>query len=261
MENKEFNSTMLISNFVTDDCASVLSKNLEEFKNFIKNELVDGIDFGIIPTVDKPCLFKSGGEKVQIYLGLSPRYILLNREFISGLKTKNSDWDENARKYIYTDVIRNYYAWEWACELWYGDVKVAEGVGMANTEEDKFVSQYKKGKTPDGFANTVMKIAKKRAFIDAIIAVSGISDMFTQDLEDDVTIQKLKTDKSTKISKLTKENIKEIYAVVGALNLRSADLENVLKGMGYERIQDCKAGSANTIISELKKLAKSRKGE
>lgn len=262
MENKELiNSTMLIETCMTDKRTSVVADKLSAFKDFLKNGFIDGIDSGKIPSVDKPCLFKAGAEKVQLYLGLTAQYTLINREFISGLETRNADWDENAKKYMYTDTVRNYYSWEWRCDLWYGDVKVAEGVGMANTEEDKFVSQYKKGKTPDGLANTVMKIAKKRAFVDAIIAASGISDIFTQDLEDDASIQKLKTDKSTKVNKLTKANIKEIYAVVGALNLRSEDLEKVLKGLGYERIQDCKAGSANAIIAELKKLAKIRKGE
>ena len=33
-------------------------------------------------------------------------------------------------------------------------------------------------------ANTVLKMAKKRSFIDAVLTVTGASRIFTQDLED-----------------------------------------------------------------------------
>lgn len=43
-----------------------------------------------------------------------------------------------------------------------------------------------KGQNPDiaDTFNTVLKIAKKRAFVDAIMSVTGASEFFTQDLED-----------------------------------------------------------------------------
>lgn len=37
---------------------------------------------------------------------------------------------------------------------------------------------------PADVANTVLKMAKKRAFIDAVLTVTGTSDIFAQDLED-----------------------------------------------------------------------------
>lgn len=236
-----------------------MSQQMNEFKEFLKNDLKDGIDFGTIPKVDKPTLFKAGGEKIQMYLGLTPQYKLLHREFVPNQERKDKVWNDTTKKYQEVSSIRNYYSWEWSCELWYGDTKVAEGVGAGNSEERKWVSQYIKGENPDSLANTIMKISKKRAFMDAIIGVSGVSDIFTQDLEDDETIKKLKVDKTTKVNKLTKENIKTIYATLGALELVKSDLDKILNEMGYLKIQDCKAEDCNTIIQKIKDLANSRK--
>lgn len=58
------------------------------------------------------------------------------------------------------------------CELFTArDVLLGEGRGAASVAEK-------------GNPNTAIKIAKKRAFVDAILATGALSDFFTQDLED-----------------------------------------------------------------------------
>lgn len=259
MENEVMvvNSTSLVQNSMTGGLQAI-SDNFKAFKEFVRNDMIDGIDFGTIPNA-KPCLFKAGGEKVQMYLGLTPVYKLIHREFVPNQSKKDKVWNDAVKRYEFVDTIRNYYCWEWSCELWNGEHKVAEGVGCANTEERKYVTQYAKSETPDSLANTVMKIAKKRAFMDAILAVSGLSDMFTQDLEDDEAITKLKVDKTTKLNKLTKDQIKLVYATVGATGLVESDLKQILNEMGYTSIKDCKGDECNKILDSLKALAKSRK--
>lgn len=254
------NSTALISN-LTNNELNARADAFRQFKDFIRTELVDGIDFGQIPSVNKPCLFKAGGEKAQMLLGLTPEYKLLNRAFVPNQERKYKVWNKDARKYETVETIRNYYAWEWSCELWFGDKKVGEGVGACNSEERKWVSQYDRGESPDSLANTIIKIGKKRAFMDAILGVSGLSDMFTQDLEEDESIQKLKVDKTTKINKLTKDQIKLIYATVGATGLVESDLKAILNEMGYTSIKDCKPEDCNKILESLRTLAKERKND
>lgn len=256
---EQVNSTTLIVETTTATLSDV-STAFADFKDFIKNELKDGIDFGQIPNVKIPCLFKAGGEKIQMLLGLTPQYKLLSRAFIPNQSSRRKSFNATTKKYDEIEIIRNYYSWEWACELWKGGVKIAEGVGMANTEEEKYVTQYERhGKSPDGLANTVMKIAKKRAFMDAIIAVSGISDMFTQDLEDNETIKSLKTDKSTKVGKLTRANRKDIFARLGAYEINKAELSEILAELGYASIDDCKAQDCNTILQAINNYAARRK--
>lgn len=56
---------------------------------------------------------------------------------------------------------------------------IAEGIGAANSLERKFL----KG---DFFSqiNTVLKMCKKRAYVDAILTATGSSALFVQDMEE-----------------------------------------------------------------------------
>jgi len=54
-----------------------------------------------------------------------------------------------------------------------------KGFGAANTKERKYLKQ-----DPYTIDNTVLKIAKKRALIDAVLLVASLSEVFTQDIED-----------------------------------------------------------------------------
>ena len=56
-----------------------------------------------------------------------------------------------------------------------------EGYGLCSTKEAKYKSKI------DNIAdlyNTVLKMAEKRSLVDAVLKVGGISDMFTQDIEE-----------------------------------------------------------------------------
>lgn len=236
---------------------TTMANAMQEFKEFIKNELIDGIDYGVIPNA-KACLFKSGGEKVQMFMGLTPQYKLLNRSFIPNQEKQDRVWNEQNRKYEIKETIRNYYAWEFSCELYHGEVKVAEGVGMANTEEEKYVRQYTT-KTADGMANTVMKIAKKRAFMDAILAVSGLSDMFTQDLEDSEEVRKMKVDKNNTSKLITRAQVKTVFANLGALGLIKSDLDKIVNEMGYTSLKEVPSKEVNALLIKIKSVADERK--
>jgi hypothetical protein len=54
-----------------------------------------------------------------------------------------------------------------------------EGVGCCNSKEAKYQRE-----DPYTLQNTILKMAKKRALIDAVLNVSGLSSRFTQDIED-----------------------------------------------------------------------------
>jgi hypothetical protein len=71
------------------------------------------------------------------------------------------------------------------------DIKLIGGPGHKtkknpDTGQWEIVEQGEKVENPDiaDVYNTVLKIAKKRAFVDAVLTVTAASDMFTQDIED-----------------------------------------------------------------------------
>ena len=128
-------------------------------KQFIDEELVERVDYGVIPRCSKPTLLKSGAEKIMNYLGLISRTSLTHRV-------------EN-----YDDA---YFSYEVKVTLLdeAGIVK-GEGVGICNSREKQYANN-------DAYnvANTLIKMAKKRALVDAVLNVAGLSNHFTQDVED-----------------------------------------------------------------------------
>lgn len=136
-------------------------QKIANFQAIVQKTLKDGHDYGVIPGTQKPTLLKPGAEKILMLLGLTSEYEVTERV---------QDYD------------KGFFAFTVKCVLSRGDLKVTEGVGHANTREKRYTS----GRQLDPFslANTVLKIAKKRAQVDAVLTVASLSEVFSQDLED-----------------------------------------------------------------------------
>lgn len=155
-ENKQYIS-------VVPDFAITLGEarqRIEMLQNFVKEMMVEGQDYGIIPGCKKPSLYKSGAEKLCDIFGLSKHIEIINRL---------EDWDNKVFHYEVKAVLVNKRT---------GHVE-AEGIGCCNNREKKYSSQ-------DAYnvINTVLKMAKKRALIDAVLSATRSSGIFTQDVED-----------------------------------------------------------------------------
>ena len=131
----------------------------DEMNRFIDAVLIAGIDYGIIPNCKKPTLLKSGAEKILNYLGLIARTEISNR-----VEDYNIGFFSYEAKVYLID---------------YNGVVKGEGIGITNTREGKYAKT-------NGYAvqNTVLKMAKKRALVDAALNVGNLSARFTQDVED-----------------------------------------------------------------------------
>ena len=59
-------------------------------------------------------------------------------------------------------------------------------MGASESFTDKYGRTKYKINNPDicSLVNTILKMAKKRAFIDAVLQVASLSEVFTQDVED-----------------------------------------------------------------------------
>lgn len=174
------------------------------FNQFKKEICKSGIDFGIIPGTKKPTLFKAGAEKLLKAFRLFPTIEETQRTV--DLETGFVDFE-------YKVIIRNN---ENFC--------VGEGIGSCNSFEDKYLytawkpqknkptaieqkqlqdqglgrfrKDYNSGqwvwnlrsKKPVtdliALKNTIQKMAKKRAFVDATLMATGGGEFFTQDIED-----------------------------------------------------------------------------
>lgn len=131
------------------------SKKRALIKTYIQENLVDGTDFGKIKmgnNYSKECLFKPGAEKVCSLLHLKPIFAI-DKEVLPIV-------GEGIIPYICQLINRHS-----------GDIE-GEGRGSCSLKEKQ------------GNANVAIKIAQKRAQIDAVLRVAALSDQFTQDLED-----------------------------------------------------------------------------
>ncbi len=172
-------------------------KKAEARKKLIKSLLVENIDYGTIPGCgDKPTLFKAGAEKIIVTFALRTEYDIIDQQT------------------VYEGI--GFFAYTVRSKIYAGNIKLHEGLGHANSKEVKFAYRWvSKSKVPihlnlntlptrrvrsqydDGFyneyrieedmnskANTLLKMAKKRAQVDAVLTVAGLSDTFTQDFDD-----------------------------------------------------------------------------
>jgi len=192
---------------------------IEVFQRLVKNRLIDGHDFGIIPGTQKPTMLLPGAQKITKLAKCRPHYIVL-REV--------EEWDREPQPL---------FAYTIQCQLIYlptGEI-VDEGVGECNSMESKYRWRQRerecpecgqaaiiKGKAEYGGGwlcfrkkngcgakfndndpaivdqptgrvlnpdiadqnNTILKMAKKRALVDAALSLGSLADLFTQDLED-----------------------------------------------------------------------------
>ncbi len=135
------------------------SENRKALIDWIRSSLVEGVDFGAVPLrrggYSKPSLRKPGAEKICGMLGVTATFPSLHEYETSALQGRE----------IHQIVLR--------CHLLAPDGQVvADGVGARSLEQDQ------------GDLNKALKMAMKSAHIDATLRMAGLSEIFTQDLED-----------------------------------------------------------------------------
>lgn len=148
-------------------------QQVNQLQYLMSNVLKQGEHYGVIPgTKGKPSLLQPGAEKICLMFKLVPRYRVEKTQLPGG----------------HREV-------EVTCTLYQrgSDVVEGEGMGSCSTMESKY--RYRK-KWVNGSPvreentdiadtyNTVLKMAKKRALVDAVKSTTAASDIFTQDVED-----------------------------------------------------------------------------
>jgi len=178
----------------------------DELSEFYKAVMVKDVDFGLIPGTPKPSLYKSGAEMLCLRFGLSPRIQIIDKVFdvASGFVS----YDILCQLFNRDGLLvgegigscNNYedkHRFRW---LSLAGLKTAGLVSVDFDRGEKGTYQHPPGfevkwfgkwpkyrienKNPINVANTIFKIAGKRAFVDAVLRVTGAGRIFTQDLED-----------------------------------------------------------------------------
>jgi len=210
----------------------------DEMNRFIDTVLIAGIDYGIIPNCKKPTLLKSGAEKILNYLGLIARTEISNR-----VEDYNIGFFSYEAKVYLID---------------YNGVVKGEGIGITNTREGKYAKT-------NGYAvqNTVLKMAKKRALVDAALNVGNLSARFTQDVEDmniepdtvgGKNPEDLKKDSKSKSDKpVTQKQLKYLETLMSQHNTSPEAMNKYCKmNFGIDDYKKITAVQASTLIEKFK---------
>ena len=228
---KNQNSLSIIENTNLQQIQGTLTK-ITQFQQLVQSQLKQNHDYGIIPGTPKPTLLKPGAEKILMLMGLRSEF-----EIVDSTR----------------DFEKGFFQYQVRCKLYRGDILITEGLGAANTKERKYLKQ-----DPYTIDNTVLKIAKKRALIDAVLLVASLSEVFTQDIEDMDLVgnqlpqneqqrqqQNLTPDSDDAISKA---QAKRMYALAKG----DAELcKRVMQKYGYEKSEQVKKVDYNKICEEI----------
>lgn len=175
----------------------------------------EGEHYGKIPGCgDKPTLFKAGAEILATTFGLAPRFVVTKTDLANGhreyeivctlrhiasgldvgeglgaattMESKHR-WRGGGKKCPecgQATIIKGQeqYGGGWLCFAKKG------GCGAKWGKGDQAIEKQESGRVenpdPADLYNTVLKMAKKRAQVDATLTAVGASDILTQDLED-----------------------------------------------------------------------------
>lgn len=144
----------------------------------IRDALEEGVDYGLIPGAgNKKVLFKPGAERLTLAFGASVQLDIVEKEIDHD---RDVNWRTTSRyKGDQSGTSQGLYRYVVRVRLVRMDgTQVGEGIGSASTMETKYV------RTPRDCENTVLKMAKKRAHVDAVLSMAALSGRFTQDLDD-----------------------------------------------------------------------------
>ncbi|WP_245168192.1 hypothetical protein [Desulfobaculum xiamenense] len=187
--------------------ADELKAQVTLIQNVMNAVMKPGEHYGTIPGCgDKPALLKPGAEKLAMTFRLAPSYEIERIDLPNG----HREYQVTA---TLTSVMTGSYLGQGvgACSTREGKYRYrSEDTGRAVPKEywdtrdrqllggPQFTPRKSKGEwcivervehdNPADYYNTCLKMAKKRALVDAVLTATAASDIFTQDVEDDPSL-------------------------------------------------------------------------
>lgn len=150
--------------------------------------MIKDVHYGVIPGCGKkPSLLKPGAEKIAstFRMAIDPQVEDLSTNDCMRFRVRAVATHMATGLYLGTGIgecSSNETKYKW---------RAGKGKEWDETPEDRRRIKYEYDKTvkqvrtePADEANTVLKMAKKRALVDCVLTVTAASDIFAQDLED-----------------------------------------------------------------------------
>jgi len=191
---------------------------MQAFREFVGRALVSGLDYGLIPGATKPSLWQPGAQKIALFFNAYPRHRIRAHELGGGhveyrvttiLRSRGTHKAVGSgvglcttmeSRYRYRQAARTCpacgaeaiqqskaeYGGGWWCNRKRG------GCGVqfkADHPESARIARQPVGRlendNPYDVRNSALKVGVKRAMVAAAMALSGASELFTQDAPPD----------------------------------------------------------------------------
>ncbi len=250
----------------------------------IQRELMEvDVDYGLIPGTPKPTLFKPGAEKLALVTGLAANITqtfspgdgdktpplmysaecALHLGSFSGIVvavghgTANS-WEKRYRREGAKTcpncgkpaIIKSKaeYGGGWLC------FKKKEGCSSKFRDDDERITQQatdSKGDAVDAWdmTNTLLKMAEKRAFVDAVLRATASSGLFTQDMVEEPSSPSIDTTSGGRVvDTSTGEAMDEPPPEP---EMRSAEIEGIQRGGHRDEVTDAQIASVRQYSKTL----------
>lgn len=211
MQRKQLTTELQETEIVSGVTVGGVKKALEAihaFQSIVRSQLKEGHDFGTIPGTPKPTLYKPGAEKIAKLLACADQYEVIKEV---------EDWDRPLFSYtircslISINSGRTISTGLGECNSWEGKYRYrwvgkkeaeaqghrVDGNNVIHLETGRpLVCKFRRSGSSSypvyrvdnddifSIKNTILKMAKKRALVDASLSAGRLSDLFTQDLDE-----------------------------------------------------------------------------
>jgi len=180
-----------------------LHQQIQLMQTHMEKNMKDGEHYGVIPGCgDKPTLLKPGAEKLCFIFRLSPSFSVTQSDHPKGHReyqvtctlTHGPSGIAWAQGVGCCSTMENKYKYRWDSTgrpvprvYWDNRDKALIGGEAFTTRKvggDWMIFQRVEHDNPADYYNTCLKMAKKRAQVDAALSATAASDIFTQDIEE-----------------------------------------------------------------------------
>ncbi|MEA1048387.1 hypothetical protein U5801_00930 [Lamprobacter modestohalophilus] len=203
-------------------------RNRHQLLQWISSSLKDGVDYGSIPTKrgpSKPSLLKPGAIKIINMMGLAAHFAVSNHR----------DPDHIIVECLLQDAQSRV---------------LAHGLGGRTLKQD------------GGDLNKALKMASKSSMIDAVLKLAGLSEIFTQDLEDMVAPKVVTPETDSGDLLISTLQVQRLHQKIRTLNLSLLRVNQWLtKAWSVDSIEHLPRERFDTLMGKLDQWAEDLKAQ
>lgn len=247
--------------------AKQIAAQAKLLQRVVKEVMVDGVHFGIIPGTSKPTLYKAGSEKLlsTFNIAVIPEILDLSTEDCIRYQVRTQGVHQHSGVLLGVGVgecstDEEKYRWRAAvCEEEYADTDESRRRFKYRKDYSGTVVRIQQVRTePADLANTVLKMAKKRSQIDLTLTATGASDVFTQDLDDDGNLVSRETSQARQQTTSsgpgtgTKATEKQVVFMGKRLDEVGKDIEDLKLHFEVDSLEDITMDRVNDVLDWIK---------